>query len=77
MLWVLYILNLNDRHGDLVKNRRQALIGFQKEIYKNLHGKHAPADFWQNCLFKYEKCDSGVKVPYLGIILWYIRKSVV
>lgn len=69
------ILNLNDRHGDLVKNRRQALIGFQKEIYKKLHGKHAPADFWQNCLFKYEKCDSGVKVPYLGIILWYIRKK--
>lgn len=69
------ILNLNDRHGYLVKNRRQALISFQKEIYKKLHGKHASADFWQNCLLKYEKCDRGVKVPYLGIILWYIRKK--
>lgn len=69
------ILNLNDSQGYLIKNRRQALISFQKEIHKKLAGKHASADFWQNCLLKYEKCNRGVKVPYLGIILWYIRKK--
>lgn len=69
------ILNLNDSQGYLIKNRRQALISFQKEIHKKLTGKHATADFWHNYLLKYEKCDGSMKIPYLGIILWYIRKK--
>lgn len=69
------ILNLNDDMGRLVENRRKVLVDFKKYVSKRLQGKMATYGFWQKCYRFYTEKHEGAYRPYVGILLWYIRKK--
>lgn len=63
------VLNLNDKYGYLINNRRTALMTFQKKISEM--NKSQIADYYK---FLKEN-NTEKKLEYLGIILWYLSKK--
>lgn len=70
------VLNLNAEDGYLVYNRREALKSFQRRLLKHAGNNNVNKNYFAKCLEKYTNLnDSKQYVPYVGIILWYLKKK--
>lgn len=68
------VLNLNDEDGYLIYNRQKTLHLFLKTIRQSLGNKSLTKTQLEKKLRFYEGGEQGKKVPYCGIIVWYLRK---
>lgn len=69
-----HIINLNDVY--LVHNRQNALKSLKRMIYKQCRGKEATRQYWQRIYQKLSSKENGEYRPYVGILLWYLKKKV-
>lgn len=71
------VLNLNDEDGYLVYNRREVLKSFQHQLFKRAGNARINKEYFIKCLKRYSRLnDSGEYIPYVGIILWYLKKKI-
>lgn len=69
-------MNLNNKYGYLVTNRKAALDSFKRKIYKQSRGGEIDTSYLIRCKNAYEKLDRRGQYPeYAGIILDYINKK--
>lgn len=71
-----YILNLNDRFGFLINNRKNALAAVIKELRKLKPGQNAMPLLRRLEKWSIQKNKSGEYPEYAGIIRWYIEKQI-
>lgn len=67
------VLNLNDPQGYLIRNRKVTLQQFKDLLHQKLNDKTATKEVLQKYLTHYEQ-GNPQKVPFCGIIIWYLRK---
>lgn len=66
------VLNLNCESLNLIKCRKQAL----NAMLNKLENKHkGDREYYRRLLSHYEN-ESGIKTPYVGILIWWLKKHV-
>lgn len=71
------VLNLNGEKTPLKLHRKGALDSLKKDLHQKLKGKNhqATMSYLSKLYDHYISPDDGKKKPYLGIILWYLKRK--
>ena len=65
------------KYWELVSNRREVLKSFQYQLFKRAGNAGINKEYFTKCLKRYSSLnDFGEYVPYVGIILWYLKKKI-
>ncbi|MGI6501668.1 MAG: hypothetical protein ACOX1S_12520 [Anaerostipes sp.] len=71
-----YILNLNDVHGHLIRNREHALKPIISRLHKLRKGQDAMPILRKLEKYCNEKDECGKLPEYAGIMRWYVAKQI-